>query len=67
MKLKNILLSLTLLATTATVWAQGMEAMMQPLPVDPKVRIGHLDNGLTYYIRHNEEPKTRPSSTSPRR
>ena len=57
MKLKNILLSLTLLATTATVWAQGMEAMMQPLPVDPKVRIGHLDNGLTYYIRHNEEPK----------
>ena len=31
--------------------------MMQPLPVDPKVRVGKLDNGLTYYIRHNEEPK----------
>ena len=29
----------------------------QPMPVDPAVRIGQLDNGLTYYIRHNEEPK----------
>lgn len=30
---------------------------MPPIPIDPKVRIGQLDNGLTYYIRHNEEPK----------
>ncbi|MCQ2262718.1 MAG: insulinase family protein [Bacteroidales bacterium] len=29
----------------------------QPVPIDAKVRIGKLDNGLTYYIRHNEEPK----------
>ncbi|MCY3561961.1 MAG: insulinase family protein [bacterium] len=26
------------------------------LPVDPEVLIGTLDNGLTYYIRNNEEP-----------
>ena len=25
---------------------------MPPLPTDPNVRIGKLDNGLTYYIRH---------------
>lgn len=31
--------------------------MMQPLPFDPAVRVGKLDNGLTYYIRHNEHPK----------
>lgn len=30
---------------------------MPQLPVDPNVRIGKLDNGLTYYIRHNETPK----------
>ena len=30
---------------------------MPPVPVDPQVRIGQLENGLTYYIRHNEEPK----------
>ena len=32
---------------------------MQPLPLDPNVRYGQLDNGLTYYIRHNEQPKQR--------
>lgn len=31
----------------------------QRLPVDPQVRYGKLDNGLTYYIRHNELPKER--------
>lgn len=30
---------------------------MPPVPVDKEVRIGKLDNGLTYYIRHNEYPK----------
>ncbi|MBS1529816.1 MAG: insulinase family protein [Bacteroidetes bacterium] len=29
------------------------------LPVDPNVIIGHLPNGLTYYIRKNTEPKSR--------
>ena len=30
---------------------------MPPIPVDPAVRIGKLDNGLTYYIRHNDYPE----------
>ena len=30
-------------------------------PTDPAVRIGKLANGMTYYIRHNEEPKERAS------
>lgn len=29
------------------------------MPLDPGVRYGKLDNGLTYYIRHNELPKDR--------
>ena len=29
------------------------------LPVDPELRMGRLENGLTYYIRHNERPKGR--------
>lgn len=36
--------------------ANGL-AQSQPIPVDPAVRIGKLDNGLTYYIRHNAEPQ----------
>ncbi|HYC40486.1 MAG TPA: insulinase family protein [Chitinophagaceae bacterium] len=31
----------------------------QPMPVDPKVKIGKLHNGLTYYVRHNARPEKR--------
>ena len=31
------------------------------LPLDPEVRVGKLDNGMTYYIRHNEKPKGQAS------
>ena len=27
------------------------------LPLDPKVKIGKLENGLTYYIRQNQKPE----------
>ncbi len=41
--------------------AQSNDAGLQgaPIPVDPAVRIGHLPNGLTYYIRKNEKPDHR--------
>ena len=31
----------------------------QPQPIDPAVRYGKLENGLTYYIRHNKFPENR--------
>jgi zinc protease len=31
----------------------------QTIPIDPKVRYGKLENGLTYYIRANQNPKQR--------
>ncbi len=31
----------------------------QQLPVDESVRIGKLENGMTYYIRHNDKPAQR--------
>lgn len=31
------------------------------VPLDSAARIGRLPNGITYYIRHNEEPKERAS------
>lgn len=37
--------------------ACGFAQTSQPIPVDKAVRIGKLDNGVTYYIRHNAEPK----------
>ena len=35
----------------------GGQCLAQPLPLDSTVRSGKLANGLTYYIKHNEEPK----------
>jgi zinc protease len=43
------------LVCSAVMVAQEMQ--MPPIPVDPEVRMGKLDNGLTYYIRHNEYPE----------
>ncbi len=33
----------------------------EALPTDSKVLVGKLPNGMTYYLRHNEEPKERAS------
>ena len=44
-----------MLALSATMFAQ--QAM--PVPFDQNVRRGKLENGLTYYIRHNEKPAQR--------
>lgn len=48
--------ALALLVLPASLWAQVTD-LNQQLPNDPNVRIGKLDNGLTYYIRHNERPE----------
>lgn len=42
-----------LLAVVISASAQ----MPQPLPLDPKIKTGKLDNGLTYYVAKNSEPK----------
>ena len=39
--------------------ANMMTAQQMTLPIDPAVRIGKLNNGLTYYIRHNNYPEQR--------
>ncbi|MFA7139768.1 MAG: insulinase family protein [Proteiniphilum sp.] len=47
----------TLLLLIATVAATAQQN--PPLPVDPDVRTGKLENGLTYFIRHNGQPENR--------
>ena len=51
-------LTLTLIAMLAlSITMLAQQAM--PVPFDPNVRRGKLENGLTYYIRHNEKPAQR--------
>lgn len=52
MKFRNILIWVALVMFASPAFAQE-------LPGDPEVRKGQLDNGLTYYIRHNELPAQR--------
>ena len=52
--MKKLTMLLVALTATASVMAQGP---MTPIPADPELRTGKLDNGMTYYIRHNEKPK----------
>ena len=57
MKMKRLFLSLLLTIVGTVAMMAQME--MPSLPVDPDVRIGKLDNGLTYYIRYNNWPENR--------
>ena len=51
--MKRFFISLALTIVALTTFGQTQ------LPVDPNVRIGKLENGLTYYIRHNDKPAQR--------
>ena len=52
---KLLVAALLFVAGASTAMAQQMPA----IPTDPDVKIGKLDNGLTYYIRHNAWPEQR--------
>jgi len=55
MKFRPVLLFGWLLLFSITIAAQTNPT--DPLPVDPKVKIGKLPNGLTYYVRQNKKPE----------
>ncbi len=54
-KIFAVLMLMLMVFSTNMVMAQ----QMPPIPVDDAVRIGKLDCGLTYYIRHNDYPEHR--------
>ena len=56
--LKKLFTALLILGSAVMASAQ-QQPQMPPIPTDPNVRIGKLENGLTYYIRHNELPEDR--------
>ncbi len=55
--MKKLFFPLLMLVTLSAAKAQQMQ--MPPVPLDPAVKMGKLENGLTYYIRHNEWPEKR--------
>lgn len=55
----KLAMSVVALASCFIQMPEANAQQMQSLPQDPKLITGKLDNGLTYFIRHNEEPKDR--------
>jgi zinc protease len=51
--MKRLFIFIAAIIAAATAFGQT------PLPNDPAVRTGKLENGMTYYIRHNDQPAQR--------
>jgi len=72
-RLLSLLLLASACATTTAATATGGDGAADgvladavaeesaPLPFDPEVRTGVLDNGMTYYIRRHQQPEQRAS------
>lgn len=54
-----VALMVALFAAAGSAYAQEEAQQIPPLPIDKDVKIGKLPNGLTYFIRHNVQPKGR--------
>ena len=48
-----------LIFVAAVFGSAVLGSAQNPLPNDPAVKVGKLDNGMTYYIRHNDKPAQR--------
>ena len=56
--MKKILGTFVVLFFANLCFAQTTD-LDRAIPIDPKVKIGKLDNGLTYYIQKNSKPENR--------
>lgn len=56
--LRIVFLLTTLFIVNICLHAQTVN-FRAPLDIDPNVKIGKLENGLTYYIRNNKKPENR--------
>lgn len=47
-----------LLFFSSAIFAQHID-LSKKIPLDPSVKFGALDNGLTYYIKKNAKPENK--------
>ncbi len=59
--MRQKILSLLVILALYPITSFAQDILKMPAPVDEEIRYGVLENGMTYYIRHNEEPKERAS------
>jgi len=56
MRLISVFILWGLLITSISAQIQNPD---NPIPPDPNIKIGRLDNGITYYIKYNKKPEKR--------
>jgi zinc protease len=56
---KPLQLIVLIVATAVGLSAAPQAGLDQPIPVEPAITIGHLSNGLQYYVRANKKPEKR--------
>ena len=59
MKKLNLLFISVLCGFVLTNLSAQIQNPDQPIPPDPNIKIGKLDNGITYYIKVNKKPEQR--------
>jgi len=55
---RSIFILILLVIISGAVSGQ-IKDLNAPIPPDPNIRIGRLENGLTYYIKYNKKPEQR--------
>jgi zinc protease len=60
--MKNIKpLFILISALCITIYINAQTDLTRQVPVDPEIKTGRLENGLTYFIKFNKEPEKRAS------
>jgi zinc protease len=59
MKTKHLSFLIAFFSIVTNMLFAQQPDLRQPLPVDPAVKIGTLENGLTYYVQYNKMPEKR--------
>ena len=62
--MKKRSLQLLILITCLAVSTLAQINLDAPIPSDPSVRAGKLENGLTYYIKRNMKPEKKGRAAS---
>lgn len=53
----SLIISLTVFSQEKDISGEIDKPLTSPIPSDPSVRIGKLENGLTYYLKKNSKPE----------
>ena len=59
MKNLRLLFILVICGFLSTGISAQIQDLNKPIPADPNIKIGKLDNGITYYIKANKKPEQR--------